>query len=63
MVARSEWWPRLADGTLAGFRVDPQLLPRNPLAWIAYAKVAELLNEYGSWKAERGDPRELNLLI
>lgn len=59
MVAASEWWPRLADGTLAGFRVDPALLPRSPLQRLAYAKVAELLNEYGTWKTERGDPKKV----
>jgi hypothetical protein len=59
MVAQSQWWPRLCDGTLAGFKVDPALLPRNPLTRMAYAKVAEILNEYGEWKGKRDDPNKL----
>jgi hypothetical protein len=61
MVARSEWWPRLCDGTLAGFAVDKALLPRNPLTRKLYAGVADILNEYGSWKAERGDPNRVRI--
>jgi 3',5'-cyclic AMP phosphodiesterase CpdA len=56
MVVASEWWPRLCDGTLAGFKVDPALMPKNPLLRVAYGKVAHLLNEYGDWKSKRGDP-------
>jgi predicted phosphodiesterase len=61
MVAKSDWWPRLSDGTLAGFKVDTGLLPRNPLARIAYAKVAGILDEYGEWKAKRGDPNRVRI--
>jgi 3',5'-cyclic AMP phosphodiesterase CpdA len=63
MIAKSDWWPRLCDGTLAGFSVDKSLLPNNPLTRLVYAKVAEMLNEYGTWKAERGDPNRVKTIL
>jgi predicted phosphodiesterase len=59
-VEQSGWWPRFCDGTLAGFRIDPALLPRGGIAAAAIVpRVVQVLNEYGDWKAARPDPNDL----
>jgi Icc protein len=58
----SDWWPRFCDGTQAGFHLDnSQLGEMNPLAGAVYRNMVNVLNEYGSWKAERGDPNTLEI--
>lgn len=59
-VEESGWWPRFCDGTLAGFRIDPALLPGgNAAASATLPLVVQVLNEYGDWKAVRPDPNRL----
>lgn len=61
MIAKSDWWPRLCDGTLPGFSVDRKLLPRNPVARMVYARIAGILDEYGTWKEKRGNPNRVRI--
>jgi len=63
MVERSGWWTRLCDGTLAGFSVDPGLLPKSPLPRLVCAQAAQVLGEYGTWKTERADPNKLEIWL
>ena len=61
-VTRTDWWPRFCDGTLAGFKVDPQDAPRgNPVGGLFMGQVVATLNEYGAWKAVRPDPNSLEI--
>jgi 3',5'-cyclic-AMP phosphodiesterase len=56
-VTRTGWWPKLCDGTLAGFKVDPALAPRsNPVAGMIIKQIISTLEEFGAWKAARLDP-------
>jgi hypothetical protein len=59
-VSATGWWPKFCDGTLAGFKVDEDLIPkRNPMTAMVFSQVAKLLNEFGEWKSARPDPNEL----
>jgi hypothetical protein len=61
-VGRSGWWPRFCDGTLAGFRVEPQLTNGvGGLAALVFGQVAGILDEYGKWKSQRPDANTLTI--
>jgi 3',5'-cyclic AMP phosphodiesterase CpdA len=61
-VTRTDWWPRFCDGTLAGFHVQPGDVPHgNPVTGMLFGQVANVLNEYGSWKAARLEPNTLDI--
>ncbi len=61
-VTATGWWPKLCDGTLAGFKVDPALVPKaNPLAAMLIKQIIATLEEFGAWKAERPNPNRLEI--
>jgi predicted phosphodiesterase len=61
MVQDSGWWPAFCDGTAAGFKVAPELQQGDMLRRMVLGQVAGILNEYGTWKAQRPDPNYIEL--
>lgn len=58
----SDWWPRFCDGTQNGFHIEQDKVPNHlPMVSAVYRNVAAILNEYGSWKAQRPDPNTLEI--
>ena len=63
-VTKTGWWPKLCDGTLAGFKVDPALIPRsNPVSGLLIKQIVSTLEEFGDWKTNRPDPNHLEIKL
>jgi 3',5'-cyclic-AMP phosphodiesterase len=63
-VTQTGWWSKLCDGTLAGFKVDPALVPKsNPVAGMIFKQIIATLEEFGTWKAARPNPNTLEIPI
>jgi hypothetical protein len=54
------WWPRFCNGSLAGFHTNcAGLLAEHPQGEQLRGQLAQMLSEYGRWKAARPDPNTL----
>jgi len=60
-IIDTQWWPRFCDGTLAGFKLDDDMLPGGAVKSVVYRRIAAILNEYGAWKSARPDPNTLSI--
>jgi hypothetical protein len=63
-VCRSGWWPRFCDGTLPGFRVNPELT--NGVVGVSgllFKQVAAILDDFGRWKMAQPDANSTEVEI